>query len=86
MTAITPELRQAIEQAGDAPARLVDPETNTTYVLLREESFRALTSPIDWSGQLSREEQDGILREMGASIGWDDPDMDIYNDLDPRTP
>ena len=35
MTTITPEIRQAIEQAGDQPVRLLDPMTNTQYVLVK---------------------------------------------------
>lgn len=84
MTTITPEQRQAIEQAGDQPAKLVDPETNRTYLLVREDDFLVL--PIDWSGELSKEEQDGLLRDLGRSVGWDDPEMDLYDDLDPRKP
>lgn len=35
MTTITPEIRQAIEQAGDEPVRLLDPMTNIQYVLIK---------------------------------------------------
>ncbi len=83
MMTITPELREAMQQAGDQPASLVDLETNTTYLLVRKADFIVL--PVDSSGKLSDQARDGLIREMGMSVGWDDPDMDIYNDLDPRT-
>jgi hypothetical protein len=35
MTPITKELRRAIEEAGDKPVCLEDPQTRQTYVLLR---------------------------------------------------
>jgi len=35
MTTLTPELRQAIEMAGDQPLEITDPQTNTAYVLLK---------------------------------------------------
>lgn len=82
MTTITPELREAIQQAGGQPASLVDLETNTTYLVVKKGDYLVL--PIDWSGELTPEEQDGLIREMGRDVGWDDPAMDVYDDLDPR--
>jgi hypothetical protein len=38
----TPELKQAIERAGDDPVRVEDPETHTTYVVLREDVYRRM--------------------------------------------
>jgi hypothetical protein len=38
----TPELKQAIEKAGDDPVRVEDPETHTTYVVLREDVYRRM--------------------------------------------
>ena len=43
MTTVTPELRRAIEQAGDVPVRLEDPETNRSYILIRAEDYERLT-------------------------------------------
>ena len=37
---ITPELKAAVERAGDEPIRLEDPETKTTYLVIREEVYR----------------------------------------------
>lgn len=42
MTTMTPELRQAIEQAGDRPVEITDPQTQTTYYLVRADVFREL--------------------------------------------
>ena len=63
MTHITPKIRQAIEQAGDVPARLVDPSTGAVHPLRREHEFAALA--IDWRGELPLTEQDGLIRETG---------------------
>ena len=40
---ITPELKQAVDQAGDEPVRVEDPEEQVTYILIREETYRKLT-------------------------------------------
>ncbi len=42
MDTLTPELRQAIEQAGDSPVRLTDPKTHIAYVLVSAEVFERL--------------------------------------------
>jgi len=33
---------------------------------------------------LTNEEQQNLLFNAGQRANWDDPEMDIYNDLDPR--
>ena len=33
---------------------------------------------------LTEKERKALLVELGLSIGWDDPEMDVYNELDPR--
>jgi hypothetical protein len=85
MIELTLEQRQAVAQQGEAPPRAVDPDTHTTYVLLREETYARVKDLLDEA------EADQLLREMYSHMmevfgreGWDDPAMDIYNDLDPR--
>jgi hypothetical protein len=82
MAAITPELRQEIEKSGDQPVRLSDPETHAEYVVLKAEVYERLQSLL--AGPLSIDEQRAVLRHAGERAGWDDPAMDVYNDLDPR--
>ena len=48
MATITPELRREIEQAGEQPVRIADPETHTEYVILKAdvyEKMRTLMQP-----------------------------------------
>jgi len=42
MDTLTPELKRAVEQAGDSPVRLTDPETHRTYVLVSAEVYERL--------------------------------------------
>ncbi len=86
MHAITPEQRQAIEAAGDAPVLLEDPETHEAFILLRSHVYnrlQPLTEEAPAQG-LSLEEQKAYLAHAGYRAGWDDPRMDVYNELDPR--
>lgn len=85
MIELTLEQRQAVAQQGEIPPRAVDPDTHTTYVLIREEVYTQVKALLD------EEEGSHFLREMYPHVmevfgreGWDDPAMDIYNDLDPR--
>lgn len=39
---ITTELRQAIEQAGNEPVRIEDPQTHETYIILKEETYKQM--------------------------------------------
>jgi hypothetical protein len=79
---LTDDLQQAIEECGGAPLYLVDARNNR-YVLLRAEQFekyRAIfgdeAEPNETSAWYPLVEQ-SFLR-----AGWDDPEMDAYNDYD----
>ena len=57
MDTMTPELKRAVEQAGDSPVRLTDPETHRTYVLVSAEVYERLL--VD---EEDRREQAAFLR------------------------
>jgi hypothetical protein len=42
MDILSPELKQAVEEAAGAPLRLMDPETHRSYVLVSAEVFDRL--------------------------------------------
>jgi hypothetical protein len=39
---LTPELKQAVRQAGEEPVRVEDPETHTAYLVIREDVYRRI--------------------------------------------
>lgn len=83
-TEITPEQRQAIHATG-GPVELVDPETQEHFVLLRAETYQRLHHLFD-DGPLTAEQRRDLLAQAGKRAGWDEPEMDVYNELDPRRP
>ena len=83
MTTLPGDLRKAVEEAGDQPVQIIDPQTNRRYVLLRADVYERLHLLLG-SGPLSKDEQQWLLREAGRRAGWDDPEMDVYDDLAPR--
>ncbi len=59
---ITHEIRQAIDQAGEQPVRVDDPETRTQYVILKAEVYDRMRS------LLEAEEIDPSFFEFGDFI------------------
>ncbi|MGH8068693.1 MAG: hypothetical protein ACRERE_26360 [Candidatus Entotheonellia bacterium] len=69
------------------PLRLTDPDTQTEYVLLQAEMYDQLQALLynDTSlTPLTPNERRAVLIQAGLRAGWDGPEMDVYNDLDPR--
>lgn len=83
MTTLTEIQKQALLAAGGEPLRLLDAETNQSYVLLPSESYDRFKSLFE-DDPLTIDEQRELLRRAGERAGWDDPEMDVYNDMDPR--
>lgn len=62
-------------------AKAIDPMTKKVYVLVSEEKYegiQVLLAP----GRLPLAEQKAILQAAGFRAGWDDPEMDIYDQED----
>ena len=81
MTTLPTELQDIVEQSGDTPMRLVDPRTKRVYVLIADEQFDRLRSFFDLE-PLTIEQQRRILRDAGERAGWDDTEMDAYDNYD----
>jgi hypothetical protein len=87
MQSITSEIRHAIELAGDQPVELTDPLTHEAYILLRKDIYSQLNESFrKRAGSLSLDEQRAILSHVGKRAGWDDPAMDVYDDLAASSP
>jgi hypothetical protein len=82
MIRLPDDLRQAIDQEGGSPVHLVDAATSGHYVLMRAAQYDNLSALL-----ADREEWDArglypLMAKSAAAAGWDDPDMDAYNDCD----
>lgn len=84
MIAIPKELRQAVQESENNLIRLIDPETHAEYVVLSADKFTQMQAKFYDDSPLAEEEQRALLVQFGLRAGWDDPEMDIYNELDPR--
>ncbi len=81
MTKINEEQRQALQEHGDGPIEVVDPDTSRVYVLIAREQYERLR-PLFEHEPLSHQEQRALLRRAGARANWDDSEMDAYDHYD----
>ena len=81
-TKLSDDLRQAIEKEGGSPVHLVDAATNVHYVLMRAEQYENLRALFAEGEEFDPRELYPLMAKAAASAGWDDPDMDAYNDYD----
>ena len=85
MIELTLEQRQIVAQQEEIPPRVVDPDTDTTYILIREEVYAQMKALLEEEkGEQFLHDMYPYVMEVFGKEGWDDPAMDIYNDLDPR--
>ena len=84
MLTIPKELQQAVRASHGRPLRLTDPETHAEYVLLQADMYDQIHRLLHDETTLTPDERQAVLIQAGLRAGWDDPEMDVYNELDPR--
>jgi hypothetical protein len=84
MLTIPKELQQAMRASDGRLLRLTDPETQVEYVLLQAEMYDQPQGLLDNDTSLTPDEKRAVLIQARLRVGWDDPEMEVYNDLDPR--
>jgi len=75
---LTEEQLQAVAASGATPPTLVDPSTQTTYVLIRKDLYERMTDEEYDDSPWTAEERDALAWEAGKHAGWED--MDEYDD------
>jgi hypothetical protein len=78
MIQLTEQQVQAVAASGETPPTLVDPKTQTTYVLIRKDLYEQLTGEEYDDSPWTAEERDALAWEAGKHAGWED--MDEYDD------
>lgn len=84
MALLSSEQRLAIQTASaDTPIPVFDPETNTTYYLLHSNVYERIR---DLMGEPAFDIKSAypLMNKVAHAEGWDDPEMDAYDQLDPR--
>ena len=83
MTIQLTEQQWADVQGGDLPVRVSDPAQNAAFVLVRADVYERFKSLFE-DDPVTAQERLFQLQQFGKRAGWNDPEMDIYDDLDPR--
>ena len=66
-----------------APVQVSAPAHQGNFVLVRADVYEKFKSLFE-ADPVSEQERAFHLRQFGRRAGWDDPEMDVYDDLDPR--
>ena len=84
-TRLTDDLRQALEQPDGTPVHVVDADTQMWYVVMLADQYEKVRSLFEEEAFDPRELYP-LVEQSLMRAGWDDPDMDAYNDYDAHRP
>ncbi len=83
MTKLTIEQRDDLQQHGNQPVPVIDPQSNAVYFLIPSELFERLR-PLLEDEPFDIRETYQAQSDVAGKAGWDDPEMDVYDDYDSR--
>ena len=78
---LTEQQQRALDVEGETLG-VIDPRTSQTYVLVRAEVYERFRSIL--GDDFESEDAFRAQIESAAEAGWNDPQMDVYSELDPR--
>ncbi len=82
MIELTDAQAELLQTEPTDPPRVLNPRTRETFVLLRVEEYEKIATDPEYDDRpLTQEELETQAWEAGKSIGWDDPSMDVYDNL-----
>lgn len=80
---LTGEQWASVGQGAETPVRVNGPVDSSSFVLIPTDVYERFKSLFE-SDPLTAPEREHHLQQFGKRAGWDDPAMDVYDDLDPR--
>ena len=80
MIELSEEQRQSLTQGREVSVS--DSETKQEYILVLAAVYRRLKNLIYDDREWTQEEQMRLLAESGKRAGWDNPEMDVYDNYD----
>jgi hypothetical protein len=82
MIVLTQEQRQELRRANGKQVRVSDPEAQEEYVLVPAKVYERVKSLLYDDSDWTPEQQLRLLAESGMRAGWDDPEMEVYDNYD----
>ncbi len=83
MIELSDEQSRALREANGGTVRALDPATREQYVLVKAELYERFHSLLAEDGHFANDVYPHVMEVFGRE-GWNDPSMDVYNELDPR--
>jgi len=81
---LTAEQWADVQKEAESPPRFSDPSQSASFVLLRADTYERFKALFEEDPVTDRERL-AHLQQFGRRAGWDDPEMNVYDDLDPRS-
>ena len=78
MPTLSPEQKLAVTQAGDAPVRITDPESDTSFILLRADVYERMLAASE--GEPDPREGYPVIDQIMAADDALDPYLHLYQD------
>ncbi|HJT30569.1 MAG TPA: hypothetical protein VJ783_00780 [Pirellulales bacterium] len=82
MIQLTPQQVAAVAASDETPPILVDPTTQTAYVLVRKDFYEQMTGDDYDDSPWTSEERHALAWEAGKHAGWDEMDEYDNDDVD----
>ena len=80
---LTDEQWAQVSEAHEAPVRVTDPGQRAVFVLVQADVYERFKALFE-EDPVTEQERLFHLEQFGKRAGWDDPEMNVYDDLDPR--
>ncbi len=80
---LTDEQWANVVEGNEVPVRVSDPKEGAMFVLVRADVYERFKALFE-EDPVTEQERLFHLEQFGKRAGWDDPEMDVYNELDPR--
>ncbi len=78
---LSDEILQALQAHPTGPIRVENPHSGEVYWIVTNAQMEQLR-PLFEADPLSTEEKQELLRRAGKRAGWDDREMDVYDNYD----
>ena len=82
---ITDDLRQVLDAERGQPVKIVDEQTSRVYYVISAEQFEAVRA-LFAEDEFAPRELYPLISKTAWEAGWNDPQMDDYDDYDEHRP
>lgn len=81
---LTPEMREALQNKAGQPVTVEDEQTHLHYVLLPLDVYERVQSI--FADDFDVTDSYAAQSKVAGASGWDDKEMDVYDDYDAHRP